>query len=76
MTKRNPKYAMWMYYDKMQTKALNVDTRKLSMIAARYEVWHDPENKIVGIQVRCREGSRVYQLCEQMHYIWSAMQAE
>lgn len=70
------KYSMWMAYRKKDFKALNEDTHLLSMEGARFEVWHSTSEYKVWIQVRCRQDSRIYQLCESLHYVWSTFQAE
>ena len=70
------KHSMWMAYRRRDFKSLNEDTHLLSTNGARFEVLHSSSEYKVWIQVRCRKGSSVYQLCEFLHYVWSTFQAE
>ena len=63
------RYSMWKTYKKNESHKMNEETVELSMVAARYEI-HLTVNGDITVQVRCRKGSRVYNLCKKLGFEW------
>lgn len=46
---------------------LNRETHDLSIIGGRFEI-HG--GQFIRVEVRCRENSRVYRMCQQYGFVW------